>query len=86
MRKRNLSGATIVANWMCRRIQPLQQRVRLGYQFIEKEDPTRYSKDKISRADALRRVNRVLEGVTELRPFGGDFRADKHPREVLFSE
>ena len=81
-KKWNLSGAIVVANWMCWRIQPLQQRVHFSYQFIGEEDPTRYTKDKISQVDALRWVNRVLEGVVGVPNIGGAFRADKHPREV----
>jgi len=81
-KKRNLSGASVVANWMCRRIQPLQQRVHFGYQYVGEEDPTRYTRDKISQADATCRVNRVLEGVVGVPNIGGAFQADKRPRKV----
>ena len=65
-------------------IQLLQQIVHLGYQYTGEQDPTRYSSDKISQADAMRRVNRVLKDVVGVPNIGGTFRLDKRPREVLF--
>ena len=79
---RKISGASVVAHWMCRRIQPLQQRVHLGFQFTGEEEPTRFTRDKISHADVMHRVNRVLEGIVRMPNVGGTFRAGKRPREV----
>ena len=58
---------------MCRRIQPLQQRANLGFMYIGEEDSSYFMRDKISQADVLRRVNRVLEGVAEVPNIGRDF-------------
>ena len=68
---------------MMRRIQPLQQRKNLGFDFAGEDDPSRFTPDKISHADALRRVCRVLDGVDVMPVCGGDFRLNKRPREVV---
>jgi len=67
---------------MCRRIQPLQQRANLGFMYTGEDDPLHFTSDKISQADAMRRVCRVLDTVTEAPLIGGDFRLNKHPREI----
>ena len=47
--------------------------------YIGEEDPSRFTLDKITQEDVMRRVNRVLEGVTEVPKIGGDFRLNKRP-------
>jgi len=43
-----LTGVTIVFDWMKRRIQPLEARESLGFQYQGTADPSRYSKEEIS--------------------------------------
>ena len=68
---------------MMRRIQPLQQRKYLGFDYTGEDDPSRFTPDKISHAYALRRVCRVLDGVDVMPVCGGDFQLNKRPREVV---
>jgi hypothetical protein len=83
-KKNKISGASVVAHWSLRTIQPLQRRVHLGFQFTGEEDPTSYTRFKISNADLKRRVDRLLKGVTGEASIKGTFKAGKHPLEVLF--
>ena len=41
--------------------------------YIGEEDSSYFMRDKISQADVMRRVNRVLEGVAEVPNIGRDF-------------
>ena len=79
-----INGASVIVHWSIRRIQPLQRRVHLGFQFIGETDPTRYTQFKISNADVKRRVERLLKNVVGEPRIGGTFKAGRRPREVLF--
>ena len=82
LKKMKITGASVVGNWVMRRIQPLQKRANLGYEYTGEGDPSCLDSKKISDADALRLVSRVLDGV-EARPvLGEDFRHNSRPREV----
>ena len=58
--------------------------MHLGFQFTGEEDPTSYTRSKISNADLKRRVDRLLKGVTGGASIKGTFKAGRRPREVLF--
>ena len=78
-----ITGASVVAHWTIRRVQPLQRRVHLAFEYTGEEDPTRYSRKKISEDDLENRVTALLKNV-EWRPsLSGAFRAGRHFREVL---
>jgi len=79
LKKKKLTGASVVANWMCRQIQPLQQQTNFGFVYTSEDDPSRFTPDKITQADALWRVCRVLDGVDEAPVCGGDFCLNKRP-------
>ena len=82
LKKMKITGASVVGNWVMRRIQPLQKRANLGYEYTGEDDPSRLDSKKISDADALCLVSRVLDGV-EARPvLGEDFQHNSRPREV----
>ena len=51
-----LTGEAIMFDWMKRRIQPLQARESLGFQYQGTTDPLRYSKEEISDDVAFSRV------------------------------
>ena len=42
-----ICGASVIAHWSMRRIQPLQQQVNLGFQYTGEADPSRYTRTKI---------------------------------------
>jgi len=83
LKKKKLNGASVVFNWICRRIQPLQQRANFSFLYEGESDPSRFSVDKTRKEVALHRVCRVLDGVLEPPLSGGDFQLNKHPREVV---
>ena len=47
LRKNMLTGEEVVLDWMRRRIQPLQARETLGFQYQGIADSSRYSKEEI---------------------------------------
>ena len=67
-----------------RRIQPLQQRVHLGFQYTGEEDPSRYTRTKISEDDLKDRVLELLKNMPGTANVAGTFSAVRRPREVLF--
>jgi hypothetical protein len=79
-----ISRASVVAHWSLRRVQLLQQRLHLGFQFTGEKDPTRFTRDKISHVDLKRRIDRPLKDVVGEPKIGGTFKAGRQPRELLF--
>ena len=55
LRQRNLTGEAIVFDWMKRRIQPLQARETLGFQYQGTTDSSRYSEEEISDEEVFSR-------------------------------
>ena len=82
LKKKGLTGATVMMNWVIRRIQPLQHRVNPKFSYVGEGDPGRLTTDLITSPDALRQVGRVLDGVTGEPKCIKDFRLNKRPREV----
>ena len=76
------SGASIIAHWSMRRIQPLQQRTHLGFQYTGETDPSRFSRSKITEDKLKEWVTRLLKNVVETANIVGTFRAGRRPREV----
>ena len=73
----------MVAHWTIRRVQPLQRRVHLAFEYTGEEDPTRYAREKISEDDLENRVAALLKSINWRPSLSGAFRADRRPREVL---
>ena len=73
----------MIAHWLKRRIQLLQLRVHLGFQFTGETDPTRFSRSEISEDDLKDRVTRLLKNVPGRANIAGVFSAGRRPREVL---
>ena len=61
-----LTGEAVVFDWMKRRIQPLQAREMLGFQYQGTTDSSRYSKEEISDDIAFSRVQRLLRNVKKI--------------------
>ena len=66
-----------------RRIQPLQRRVHLGFQYEGEMDPSRYTRTKITEDDLKDRVLELLKNVPETANVAGTFSVERSPREVL---
>ena len=67
-----------------RRIQPLQRRVNLGFQYTGEADPSRYTRTKISEDDLKDRVLELLKNVPGTANVADSFSTVRRPREVLF--
>jgi hypothetical protein len=78
-----ITGASVVAHWTLWRDQPLQRQVHLAFQYKSEEDPTRYTRSKISEDELKDRVDGLLKNVAWRPSLSGAFRAGRHPREVL---
>ena len=74
----------MIAHWSMRRIQLLQWRVNLGFQYTGDADPSRYTRTKITEDDLKDRVLGLLKNVPETANVAGTFSAVRSPREVLF--
>ena len=78
-----ITGASVIVHWTLWRIQPMQRRVHLGFQYTGEEDPTRYTHAMISEADLKGRVDRSLKNAVWKPSISGTFRSGRHPREIL---
>jgi hypothetical protein len=45
-------------------VQPLQERVHYGFEYIWTKDPTRMSRDKLSEEEILERLQKILKDVS----------------------
>ena len=79
-----ICGASVIAHWSMRRIQPLQWRVHLGFQYTREADPSRYTRTKIAEDDLKDRVLELLKNIPGTANISGTFSAIRRPREVLF--
>ena len=78
-----LTGEAVVFDWMKRRIQPLQARKTLGFQYQGIADSSRYSKEEISDDVAFSRVQRLLRNVKKVLVVPDTFSAANPPKQVL---
>jgi hypothetical protein len=58
-----VAGASVMFSFFKRRVQPIQQHHRLGFEYIGSEDPSRMCAEELSDDAALLRVRRVLLDV-----------------------
>jgi hypothetical protein len=55
-----VTGASVMFSFFKRRVQPIQLRHQLGFEYTGFEDPSRMCAEELSDDDALLRVRRVL--------------------------
>jgi len=80
LRQKNVTGEAVMFDWMKRRIQPLQARETLGFQYQGTTDSSRYSEEEISDEEVFSRVQRLLRDVKKI-PFVPDtFSAASPPK------
>ena len=79
----HITGASVVAHWTIRRVQHLQRRVHLAFEYTGEEDPTRYTREKISEDDLEDQVAALLKNIDWRPSLFGVFRAGRRPWEVL---
>ena len=70
-------------DWMKRRIQPLQARETLGFQYQGTTDSSRYSKEEISDEEVFSRVQRLLRDVKKIPIIPDTFSTASPPKHVL---
>jgi hypothetical protein len=58
-----VTGTSVMLSFFKHRIQPIQQRHTLGFEYIGVEDPSRMCADELTDDAALIRVKRVLLDV-----------------------
>ena len=78
-----LTVETVMFDWMKRRIQPLQARESLGFQYQGTADPSRNSKEEISNDVAFSRIQRLLRNVKKIPVVPESFSAANPPKQVL---
>jgi hypothetical protein len=62
-KKEGVTGASVMFSFYKRRIQPIQQRCNLGFEYTGPADPSRMCTEKVPDEVALQRVQRVLLDV-----------------------
>ena len=78
-----LVGEAVVFDWMKRRIQPLQARESVGFQYQGTADSSRYSKEEISDDVEFSRVQRLLRNVKKVPVVPDTFSTANPPKQVL---
>jgi hypothetical protein len=58
-----VTGASVMFSFFKRRVQPIQQRHRLGFEYTGSEDPSRMCAEELSDDATLLRIKRVLLDV-----------------------
>jgi hypothetical protein len=58
-----VTGASVMFSFFKRRVQPIQQRHRLGFEYTGSEDPSRMCAEELPDEAAVLRVQRVLLDV-----------------------
>ena len=81
----NVVAASVVISWLQRRIQPLQKRDRLGFEYLGDKDPSHLSSEPLAGGDALKTVQRVLLDVTSIPYVPKLFCANNPPKQVKIS-
>jgi hypothetical protein len=77
-----VTGASVIFFFFKRRVQPIQQCHRLGFEYTGTEDPSRMCAEELSDEAALLRVKRVLLDMDAVPYVLGLFCARSPPRPV----
>jgi hypothetical protein len=62
-KKEGVTGASVMFSFYKRRVQPIQQRCCLGFEYTSPADPSRMCTEEVPDEVALQRVQRVLLDV-----------------------
>jgi hypothetical protein len=63
LKKEGVTGASVMFSFYKRRVQPIQQRCNLGFEYTGPADPSRMCTEEVPDEVALQRVQRVLLDV-----------------------
>jgi hypothetical protein len=79
---KGVTGASIMFSFFKRRVQPIQQRQRLGFEYTGPTDPSRMCAEELSDEATLQRVQRVLLDVDAVPYVPTLFSARNPPKPV----
>jgi hypothetical protein len=77
-----VTGASVMMSFFKRRIQPIQQRHTLGFEYMGTEDPSRMCAEELRDDAALVRVKRILLDVETVPYVPAEFSAQNRPPSV----
>jgi hypothetical protein len=77
-----VTGASVMFSFFKRRIQPIQQRHTLGFEYIGGDDPSRMCAEELTDDAALIRVKRVLLDVNAV-PYVPELFSAQNPPKPL---
>jgi hypothetical protein len=77
-----VTGASVMMSFFKRRVQPIQQRHTLGFEYMGAEDPSQMCAEELTDEAALIRVKRVLMDVNAVPYVPGLFSAQIPPKPV----
>ena len=80
LRQKNVTGEAVMFDWLKRRIQPLQARETLGFQYQGTSDSSRYSKEEILDDVVFSQVQRLLKNVKKITVVPDTFSAANPPK------
>ena len=63
MKDQGLSGVGVVASFIRRRVQPLEERIHYGFEYTGPEDPARVTTNELMKDEVLERIQNVLGSV-----------------------
>jgi len=82
LKEKGVTGASVVFSWIKRRVQPLAQKEGWGFEYKDRDDPTRMTRDELSEVEIMQRVQMLMPGVHCV-PFVPQlFDADHPPKQV----
>jgi hypothetical protein len=81
-KRKGVTGASVMFSFFKRRIQPIQQCHRLGFEYTGPADPSRMCAEELSDEAALQRVQRVLLDVDAVPYVPTLFSAQNPPKPV----
>jgi hypothetical protein len=77
-----VTGASVMLSFFKRRIQPIQQRHTLGFEYMGTKDPSRMCAEELGDNAALVRVKRILLDVETVPYVPAGFTAQNRPVSV----
>ena len=63
MKDQGQNGVGVVASFIRRRVQPLQERVHYGFEYTEPQDPARVTTEELTEDEVLERIQDILQAV-----------------------
>jgi hypothetical protein len=79
---KGVTGASVMFSFFKRRVQPIQQHHRLGFEYTGPADPSRMCTEELPHEAALQRVQRVLLDVDAVPYVPTLFSARNPPKPV----